>query len=553
VLISLKKNIRLIFLILLVVISSISLTNTIKITYKIDTQINSLNSTEMQGAWIIIAGGRDDHDKQDIIDNGCNCTYQILLGRGYTAPNIYYIGNTNFSFVDNDSTRANIRWAIETWAVSKCDATHGLGIYLFDHGGEDYMCLPGTDLSATNLDTYLDNFESDAECNRVIIVYEACHAGSFVNELSESNRIVLTATDRTHGSNVNGDWTWAAFSEGFWDSIADCNTIGKAFEDAVQNVDDLGYGGVQFPLIDDNHDQTGHEVNSSGLIPNGGDGDDALNTKIGYPLFCYIKLYIYAWPKILFFDPSISTIPLWCKVSSSTTISKVYARIIPPTWTPQPLENDTGDGVRFSGLSINHVIPLFDGDQDGNFTCDPKSSTVQQEWGWDTVNDTLRINFIAKSKDGGYMDMGTTSYKITSDGNPPQDSTPPTIKINTPELNSNVSGTISISAEADDDQSVHKISIYLDGTLLYSKLMPDYYPFESIISCNTVFYPNGVHNISAIAWDDTGNSASTSILVNFQNQLIPSFQIVPVIIGCILIILPLYIALYKKEESILSI
>jgi len=530
-------------------ISSISLTNEIKSSGKLDVQIN-VGAREVQGAWIIIAGARADYDKQELIDNGCNYTYRVLINRGYTAGNIYYIGNKSYPIIDNASSRANIEWAIETWAASKCDSAHGLGIYLFDHGGENYLCLPGPDLTASDLDTYLDNFEIKSGCDRVIIIYEACRSGSFIDELSESNRIIITATDRTHSSYVNGDWTFAAFSEGFWNSIINCNTIGEAFEDAVENVEELGYGNSQFSLIDDNHDQIGHEVDDSGELPNGGDGDDALDTTIGYSLPCYLKLYLYAWPRVIFYPPTVNRITLWCKVYNLTKIMMVYARVIPPTWVPPPPENDTGEGVRFTGLSTDNIIPLYDYDHDGNYTANPKTDIVRQKWGWNTSNNTLKINFIAVSEDGMYRDLGTTRYIMTSDGNPPPDNTPPTIKINAPDKNETMTGVVNIDVEADDDQSVYKISIYLDGKLIKANQMPPYHPYQSEVSLNTASYPNGIHNITTIAWDSAGNSKSASILVNFQNKMVPGFQIVPIIIGCLLIILPVYVLTKRKKSPL---
>ena len=239
-------------------------------------------------AWIIIAGDRSDHDKLSYIRNGCDEVYDALINRGFTASDIYYldpvystIGNPQSTYRDADTTLANIEYAIETWAAGKVDTTHGLGIYLFDHGGTGYMCLPGPELDDTDLNTYLDNLETSTGVNRIIIIYEACHAGSFINPVSKDNRIVVTATDITHSSYVNAGNDWAVFSESFWSSIIQCKTIGEAFENAVVDVAALGYGSSQIPWIDDNHDENGNEVDSSGNLPNGGDGNDALNVWIG--------------------------------------------------------------------------------------------------------------------------------------------------------------------------------------------------------------------------------------------------------------------------------
>ncbi|GAH27666.1 unnamed protein product, partial [marine sediment metagenome] len=129
-------------------------------------------------AWIIIAGDRSDHSILRIIRSGCNKTYEALINRGFTASEILYLDPTDATgrnplspYRDHDTTLINIQWAIETWAAGFVDATHGLGIYMFDHGGTGYMCIPGTDITDSNLNTYLDNLETSTGCNRFVIVY----------------------------------------------------------------------------------------------------------------------------------------------------------------------------------------------------------------------------------------------------------------------------------------------------------------------------------------------------------------------------------------------
>lgn len=546
------KNIgKKLFLLSFILFAAISFSTGMQSSYKVDMGDLGLKKSETQGAWIIIAGSRFDYDKQEIIDNGCNITYQVLISKGYSADDIYYLGNTSYSIVDASATRANIQWAIETWAAGKCDDTNGLGIYMFDHGGIDYFCLhPNPDLTAANLDSYLDNFETNSGSNRTILIYEACHSGSFIDEVSQDNRIVITATDVNHGSKVNGDWTWAAFSEGFWNSIKECNTIGEAFEDGVENVDDLGYSGAQFPWIDDDHDGIGHEANATGELPNGGDGNDALSTTIGSPLSCYLRLIIKKWPRRLFFDPTVNVIPLWVLVESDVNIRKVYARVVPPSYIPQPPENDIGEGVRFDGLAEKYLIPLYDYNSDGNYTADPKSAGVDPEWSWNETHE-LKINFFARGDDGEFSDVGTTKYFQTSDGNPPLDTTPPIVEIINPKQSGTLTGNINLIAEAEDDQNIYKIRLLLDGQSLTTQIF-DTNPFEISFNLNTASYSNGQHNITAIAWDDSGNNGTTSLLVNFDNQVIPSFQFTPVLIGCFLAVIVSIIAIHKNNEKLLK-
>ena len=102
---------------------------------------------------------------------------------GFPTDRVYFLGEYGYG-ADADlngiSTSANIQAAIETWASSRVDSTHWLGLYLFDHGGGDFMCIPGGSLSDTDLNTYLNTLQTSTGCSRNIIVYEACESGSFI-------------------------------------------------------------------------------------------------------------------------------------------------------------------------------------------------------------------------------------------------------------------------------------------------------------------------------------------------------------------------------------
>ena len=499
-------------------------------------------------AWMIIAGDRSDHDKLSIIRSGCDQAYDALLNRGFTSSEIFYLdpayaigGNPQSPYRDADTTLANIQWAIETWAAGLVDATHGLGIYLFDHGGTGYMCIPGTDLTDTNLNTYLDNLETSTGCNRFIIVYEACHAGSFINPVSKDNRIVVTATDITHNSAVNGAWDWAAFSETFWSSITQCKTIGEAFEDAEANVHALGYGGVQFPWIDDDHDEIGHEVDMWGSLPSGGDGSDALNVWIGTGTNCPM-IFILWLPLRAFIN--IRFIPIWAVIDTNSLMESVYARVIPPNWTPSRIVTDPESSI--IGIDYLPLVELLDQDHDGNFTGFIDRNDYAN---YLSANGDYKINILAKTQEGAFADIESTYVTINDDGKAPTDTTPPTISIINPGADAQLSGVVDLTVEGDDDQALDKIQIFVDGVMVKEEIMPPYYPYPEVTyNLDTSQYLLGTHNITATAIDQVDNQKSTSISVNFIIEAkIPGFQITPLIIGSILGILAIYIIKIKKK------
>jgi len=495
-------------------------------------------------AWIIIAGDRSDHNMLRLIRNGCNKTYEALINRGFTDSEILYLDPTNATgrnplspYRDHDTTLINIQWAIETWAAGFVDTTHGLGIYMFDHGGTGYMCIPGTDITESNLNNYLDNLETSSGCNRFVIVYEACNAGSFIDPVSKDNRIVVAATDITHDSFVNGAWDWAAFSETFWSSITQCKTIGDAFEDAEANIHSMGYGGVQFPWIDDNHDEIGNEVNMGGLLPNGGDGSDALNVWIGTGTNC--PMIFIAWLPLRAFI-NVGSIPIWAVIDTNSLMESVYARVIPPNWTPSSIKPDQESSIM--GIDYLPLVELLDQDQDGNFT------------GFIDINDyangDYKINILAKTQEGAFADIESTYVTINDDGKAPTDTILPTISIINPGADAQISGVVDVTAEGDDDQALDKIQIFVDSVKVEEETMPPYYPYPEVTySLDTSQYLLGLHNITATAIDQVGNQKSTSISVNFISEgEISGFLITPLIIGSILGILAIYNTKIKRKK-----
>jgi hypothetical protein len=499
---------------------------------------------ESIGGWIIIGGDRSDHDKVELIKNGCNKTYETLINLGFDADDIYYLGpnvGVSSSYVDAFTSPATVQYALTSWAQTKVDETHALGIYMFDHGGTGHMCIPGApELTDTDLNNNLDYLETQSGCNRIILIYEACLAGSFINPVSKNNRIIITSTDSDHNSKVNGDWTWAAFSEGFWSALRTCKTLGKAFEEGVANVKALGYADVQKPLIDDDHNEVGHEVDAMGELPHGGDGNDALNIQIGTSC---ISIYVHYIPLRFFINFSAYLIPIWAVINNNTKVEKVYARVIPPNWTPSPMESDN-EGSKLSGDNLP-IIELYDQDGDGNYS---KIFDRRDYINFMSEMGDYKINIIAETEDGTIAKIESTHVTLNDNGQTPPDTTPPTVLIKDPDANSILSGTIKIGVEGDDDQSLDKIRIFLDGNLLKEENMPPYYPYPEVTyNLDTNMVSNGVHNITAVAIDKANQVTQTSISVTFQNEKIPSFPIIGLSLGMIIGIVITHIFYIRKR------
>lgn len=146
------------------------------------------------GYFIIVAGRGSTGSLQEQINYGCNEVFKVLREVGFSGDRIYYmnpwspqdVDGDGLNDIDNLSSSANLKWAIETWASSKVGPSEPLFLYLFDHGGSEVFCIDamnGDLLSSTTLESWFNTLE-EATNAPIHVIYAACHSGSFIDELS---------------------------------------------------------------------------------------------------------------------------------------------------------------------------------------------------------------------------------------------------------------------------------------------------------------------------------------------------------------------------------
>jgi len=445
------------------------------------------------------------------------------------------------------SSSSNMNYAFNTWAPSKVGPNGVLAVYLHDHGGTDAMAnYPFPSLTASQLDQYLDDFEAASGCDRIIVVYEACSSGSFLDELSKSNRIIMTSTEPGYSA-----W-WSPipphismFGEGLFNSILAGNSIGDAFVDVNNEIIALGYGDVQKPCIEDNHDGVGHIVNAWGHLPSSGDGTDAKNTflvqgcpptLIQIPQVKFVPLKFW-----VAHNHAMITLPISIGVDNSSDIARVICRVIPEDWTPPKPRDYESMGLWYANETSNQWV--LTPDRYGNFTGIVEIVSP-------ILDTNYKLSFFAQDTDGKRGQIISTQVGINADGIAPADNIEPTIIITNPSPNVGLKGIVNITAEGDDDQALEKIQIYIDGTLLKEEIMPPYYPYPEVVySLDTSNYIPGRHNITARALDNASNIQETSILVTFGVDGIPGFQITYLFYGTLLGVVTITL-LYVKRTFI---
>jgi len=133
----------------------------------------------------------------------------------------------------------------------------------------------------------------------------------------------------------------------------------------------------------------------------------------------------------------------------------------------------------------------------------------------------------------GYPSAGTKSWlesiaggsagssSSSSSSTPQAPSSPtdqaPTVSVTAPAEGATVSGSITISANASDDQSISKVSFYIGST----KIADDYTSAYQT-SFNTASYANGAYQLKAVAYDGVGQTAQSVVNVTVSNAAAPA-------------------------------
>lgn len=308
-----------------------------------EEQVNIASEFTDNSKAIILAGGGDRlgnwlwEDTKRVTD----FAYNALLWQGYTKENIYYLRDYNPAFDDADNdgfddddvdnnrldddvdnlaspTLADLETAITTWAT---DADN-LVIYLADHGGnQTFQVQYGVEnqvLHASDLAGWLDSLQ-DVMPGRVIIIYEACYSGSFVDPLKDealgSNRILITSSGAQEKSKFQ-EYGRLSFSYQFWAGVYEGAKLAEAFNhgDSMMTAQHAWY----------DTDANGLPNTPSDIFPDIVIGPGFLSAN--------------EQPIITDRSPSQAisngnTASLWAKVNSGNDVI-VWAMIVPPEYDP---------------------------------------------------------------------------------------------------------------------------------------------------------------------------------------------------------------------------
>ncbi|MBX4201859.1 polysaccharide deacetylase family protein [Candidatus Saccharibacteria bacterium] len=190
-------------------------------------------------------------------------------------------------------------------------------------------------------------------------------------------------------------------------------------------------------------------------------------------------------------------------------------------WIFDPVTVSPGTSYTFSDYYQSSVDTELDAqytDVNGKVTyAYLKYAPVKANWSQLTTTFTVPANITSVSimhiiYSPGWLQ--TDDYSLTDNTS----ATPPQVSISNPINNAIVSGTQAISATATDSQTISSVQFKLDGSNLGGLITGSPWGY----SWDTSSVSNGIHNITAVATNNSGlTTTSSPITVNVQNTTSP--------------------------------
>lgn len=160
---------------------------------------------------------------------------------------------------ENEPTKDRVKYAIKYWADDRLKE-HNADLYIVfvGHGSEDQIDFGTESISSLELKEWLDVLNTNAN---IIVMIGSCHSGSFIDDLSAPDRIIITSSRLHENSNKGKSFADDIIQEGdyfiyhFFYAVSKGENLRDSFNEA--SLATSRYFDKQHPLLDDNHDYTG--------------------------------------------------------------------------------------------------------------------------------------------------------------------------------------------------------------------------------------------------------------------------------------------------------
>ncbi len=216
----------------------------------------------------VIVGGIAGEAMQPKLETDLNTVYRSLLFQGFSDEEMYSITSIPLAQTSHRTpSLSNLQYAVKNWAAEE---TMDVLVYLTGKGEYGSLRLNESEiLTPELLGGWLDSLQTSIK-GKIVVVYDADYAGSFLPRLSNMNRIVIAGTA---GDQVIGSEDGGTFTQFFFNSVRKGKHVRDCFRDARDNLNlTIGYKNDSGPQLDDNGNGVGNERQ---------DGEAAMETFIG--------------------------------------------------------------------------------------------------------------------------------------------------------------------------------------------------------------------------------------------------------------------------------
>jgi hypothetical protein len=291
---------------------------------------------------ILLAGGTGSDPWFEAVAYNTRLAYHALLAQSYAKDDIRVLSPAPIDDtvpVHGTATVEKVREAIQDWAAY---GTQDLVLYLVGTGEAGAFHLAqGEKLYAYQLSAWLSSIESDTELpGNIIVVYDGCHSGSFLEELKGNKRIVM-ASARADQSACLANGGVSSFSQFFWLQVLDGVNVRDAYREAQKTI--FLIGKKQVAELDDDGD--GVSTTSDGQLAK------LCHIGPGFSLGSDPPIIQTACPNRTLTSGNSATI--WVKdVTTTGTIRKVWAVVVPPDYQPG---SSATPGVDFPSFQLKRL------------------------------------------------------------------------------------------------------------------------------------------------------------------------------------------------------
>jgi hypothetical protein len=311
---------------------------------------------ETAGYAVIVQGRIESEEGLASHQKTAGFVYDQLRSRGLLEEDIKFFSyDTSDDRVDGTPTQSGVGNAVTQWARDKMNAKPAnLYIVMVDHGFTDVFYIHPETISAADLASWLDSLQASldgqAAEQEILVILGFCRSGSFINDLSVSNRVIISSAAANESSykgplDKDGVREGEYFVSEVFKQVAFGKSVKACFEAATMLTEQFtatGTGSINAPFYDDSRqhpllDDNGDGAGSNDLSDPAGDGQLSESLFIGVSALTAndpgdVTITRVAPP--VFLGEGESSADLWAQVDDNNRLDTIWIEVKPPGYEP---------------------------------------------------------------------------------------------------------------------------------------------------------------------------------------------------------------------------